>query len=197
ELAAWAISRYEATLVEESKVRRAAAKHRRDAQIHAALYFLDPLLTYSCRGLTPLDRVALPILARRTNVVLVLGKSDLLSTRQAGRLRRWIADEIAEENGMRLYGFAGDAEETARIDRLLEELRMMSPFTVGSRAGSAAGGRRAATAFRTFPWGRADAHNPAHADVGALLHTLLASHRDRLRDITRDVFYEAWRTDKL
>jgi hypothetical protein len=50
---------------------------------------------------------------------------------------------------------------------------------------------------RRFRWGTLDALNPAHSDFPMLRNAVLGSHTAKLRTRTREVLYEAYRTEKL
>ena len=50
---------------------------------------------------------------------------------------------------------------------------------------------------RQFPWGFADPHNPDHCDFVKLKETCFGEWRAELREASREVFYERWRTSRL
>ena len=50
---------------------------------------------------------------------------------------------------------------------------------------------------RKFPWGFADPYNPEHCDFVKLKETCFGEWRADLREASRDVFYERWRTSRL
>jgi septin family protein len=50
---------------------------------------------------------------------------------------------------------------------------------------------------RQFPWGFADPYNPDHCDFVKLKETCFAEWRAELREASREVFYERWRTSRL
>lgn len=50
---------------------------------------------------------------------------------------------------------------------------------------------------RKFPWGFADPNNPEHCDFLRLKETVFADWRGELREASRDIWYEGWRTSRL
>ena len=52
-------------------------------------------------------------------------------------------------------------------------------------------------AGRKFPWGFADPYNGEHCDFVRLKEMVFAEWREELREASRDVWYEGWRTARL
>jgi septin family protein len=50
---------------------------------------------------------------------------------------------------------------------------------------------------RKFPWGFADPYDPEHCDFVRLKETCFGEWRAELREASREVFYESWRTSRL
>lgn len=50
---------------------------------------------------------------------------------------------------------------------------------------------------RKFPWGFADPHNPEHCDFLKLKESVFGEWRAELREASREVWYERWRTSRL
>lgn len=50
---------------------------------------------------------------------------------------------------------------------------------------------------RRFPWGFADPYNPEHCDFVRLKETVFSEWRAELRDVSRERWYEGWRTNRL
>lgn len=50
---------------------------------------------------------------------------------------------------------------------------------------------------RKFPWGFADPYDPEHCDFVKLKETCFGEWRAELREASREVFYERWRTSRL
>lgn len=52
-------------------------------------------------------------------------------------------------------------------------------------------------AGRKFPWGFADPFNPEHCDYSRILETVFTDWREEIKDASRDLWYERWRTSRL
>lgn len=50
---------------------------------------------------------------------------------------------------------------------------------------------------RKFPWGFADPYNPEHCDFVKLKDSVFGEWRGELREASREVWYERWRTSRL
>lgn len=50
---------------------------------------------------------------------------------------------------------------------------------------------------RHFPWGFADPYNPEHCDFVKLKESVFGEWRGELREASREVWYEGWRTSRL
>lgn len=50
---------------------------------------------------------------------------------------------------------------------------------------------------RRFPWGFADPYNADHCDFVRLKETVFSEWRTELRDVSREKWYEGWRTNRL
>ena len=50
---------------------------------------------------------------------------------------------------------------------------------------------------RAFPWGTADPYNPDHCDSVRLKEAVFREWRGELREASREIWYEAWRTSRL
>ncbi|KAI8802389.1 Septin-type guanine nucleotide-binding (G) domain-containing protein, partial [Cladochytrium replicatum] len=208
-------SQFEATLLEESKVKRNPKSP--DYQTHACLYLLDPQICYANRGLTPVDRLTLKRLCTRVNVFPCLSKADLLTTRQIKDLRKWIMDDISQ-NDIPIYKFVEDPDvdyddETKALNA---ELRSLLPFAIinseespdgavlssptadnGEAVAEPAESTKPKFLGREYTWGVVEVTNPLHCDFIALKQTLFGTHIDELRIVTREALYEQWRTEKL
>ncbi|KAJ3191423.1 hypothetical protein HK101_007717 [Irineochytrium annulatum] len=218
-IVAYLESQFEATLREESKVRRNPKSP--DYQVHACIYLLDPSICLASRGLTELDRIALRKLCTRVNVIPCLGKSDLLTTRQLKSVRGWIMEDIRKSD-IGVYAFPEDTdvdnEDGADLARLNAELRSLMPFAIVNdeeldpsannispvpassailSASTALLRRAGGPLGRNYPWGTVEVENPAHCDFASLRTALFGTHIDELKLFTRETYYEQWRTEKL
>ncbi|KAF4124624.1 Septin [Geosmithia morbida] len=50
---------------------------------------------------------------------------------------------------------------------------------------------------RQFPWGFADPYNPEHCDFERLKEAVFSEWRSELREASRELWYEGWRTSRL
>ena len=50
---------------------------------------------------------------------------------------------------------------------------------------------------RKFPWGFADPYNAEHCDFQRLKETVFSEWRQELKDMSREKWYEGWRSERL
>ncbi|KAJ1554249.1 hypothetical protein HK096_004407, partial [Nowakowskiella sp. JEL0078] len=196
---------FEATLLEESKVKRNPKSP--DYQTHAMLYFIDPNVAIANKGLTPIDRIVLERLSARVNIIPVLAKADLLSARQLKLCRNYIMNDM-KESGIQVFSFPDDDEEENDPESLAlnVELRGLLPFSIINSEihdGSIGipvktdDGKSELVLGREYPWGLVESENPLHCDFNRLKQILFTTHTNDLKALTREVLYEQWRTEKL
>ena len=96
-----------------------------------------------------------------------------------------------------IFDFPTDPEEEdEEIIEENDELRSLLPFSViGSDAEIDIGGRQ--VRCRQYPWGIVEVENQRHCDFAKLRYALLSSHLQDLKDLTHDMLYEKYRTEKL
>ena len=80
--------------------------------------------------------------------------------------------------------------QAAMMESLYLPLSILSPDTYSLPPNEGPVGRK-------FPWGFADPYNPEHCDFVKLKETCFGEWRADLREASRDVFYERWRTSRL
>ncbi|KAJ3129836.1 hypothetical protein HK098_008084 [Nowakowskiella sp. JEL0407] len=203
-------AQYEATLLEESKVKRNPKSP--DFQTHAMLYFIDPNVAIANKGLTAVDRLAIEKISSRVNIIPVLAKADLLSVRDLEKCRSYVMEDI-KRSELKIFDFIGEDEEEDEVDEETkaanEELQALLPFsvinsevqpdgTVGIPVpGATEEDEMELVLAREYPWGLVETENPAHCDFVRLKQILFCTHCDELKSITREVHYEQWRTQKL
>lgn len=91
------------------------------------------------------------------------------------------------------YDIDEDDDDTIRENL---QLRGLMPFAiVGSEQIIEICGNRVRA--RQYPWGVVEVDNPMHSDFSALENALLHSHLQDLKEITNDLLYENYRTEKL
>lgn len=210
QICAFIESQYEATLLEESKVKRNPKSP--DYQVHACLYLLDPSNVLAHNGLCEVDLLVLTKLCGILNVIPCLGKSDLLSSREIARAKKLVMGSIEKhEIGVQLFNDEEDDYSSDDGDSVSSSgsapdvalsVKESLPFSLisGEEADETElEGQDSPrwTLERKFPWGTANIENPAHCDFLLLKDVVFGLYLQDLKDITRDVFYETWREEKL
>lgn len=79
---------------------------------------------------------------------------------------------------------------TSMMDSGYVPLSILSPDEYSMQSGQGPLGR-------SFPWGFADPFNPDHCDFVKLKEAVFSEWRSELRDVSRERFYESWRTHRL
>ncbi|KAI8921531.1 Septin-type guanine nucleotide-binding (G) domain-containing protein [Entophlyctis helioformis] len=189
EILGYVERQYDDILAEESRIKRTKFQ---DNRVHAVLYFIQP----TGHSLRELDIEFMRRLSPRVNVIPVIGKSDTMTPRELADFKKKIMEDLAFYH-IPVYDFPidpeADDEETIEENN---ELRALMPFAViGSEAEVAVDGRR--VRCRQYPWGIVEVDNPRHCDFSKLRYILLNSHLQDLKEITHDILYEQYRTEKL
>uniref|UniRef100_A0A8D2P375 Septin-7 n=1 Tax=Zosterops lateralis melanops TaxID=1220523 RepID=A0A8D2P375_ZOSLA len=165
---------FERYLHDESGLNR---RHIIDNRVHCCFYFISP---YS---------------PDYFNIVPVIAKADTLSLKERERLKKRILDEI-EEHGIKIYHLP-DAESDEDED-FKEQTRLLKasiPFcVVGSNQLIEAKGKK--VRGRLYPWGVVEVENPEHNDF-LKLRTMLITHMQDLQEVTQDLHYENFRSERL
>ncbi|KAL2075226.1 hypothetical protein VTL71DRAFT_169 [Oculimacula yallundae] len=163
-----------------------------DTRVHALLYFITP----TGHGLRELDIELMRRLSPRVNVIPVIGKADSFTPLELAASKKLIMEDI-EHYQIPIYDFPYDEEEDDE-DTIEEnaELRGLMPFAlVGSEEVVEVSGQKIRA--RRYPWGIVEVDNPKHSDFLAVRSVLLQSHLADLKQITQDLLYENYRTEKL
>jgi len=135
-------------------------------------------------------------LSPRVNVIPVIGKADSLTPFELAASKKLVMEDI-EHYRIPIYDFPYDEEEDDE-DTIEEnaELRGLMPFAiVGSEDVTEVSGQKIRA--RKYPWGIVEVDNPKHSDFLAVRSVLLQSHLADLKQITQDLLYENYRTEKL
>lgn len=186
---------FDEILAEETRVNR--NPRFCDNRVHLALYFITP----TGRGLRELDIDFMMALCRRVNIIPVIAKSDTLTAGELSRTKKAVMADI-EYFKIPIYYFPyevnGNQVDEETVDECIS-LRELVPFAiVGSNStypdpddsGLPVRGRK-------YPWGFVKIEDPDHSDFSALKSVIFGSHIQELRDLTHDVIYEKYRTEKL
>ncbi|XP_036757200.2 septin-2 isoform X1 [Manis pentadactyla] len=179
---------FERYLHDESGLNR---RHIVDNRVHCCFYFISPF----GHGLKPLDVAFMKAIHNKVNIVPVIAKADTLTLKERERLKRRILDEI-EEHNIKIYHLP-DAESDEDED-FKEQTRLLKasiPFSVvGSNQLIEAKGKK--VRGRLYPWGVVEVENPEHNDF-LKLRTMLITHMQDLQEVTQDLHYENFRSERL
>lgn len=162
-----------------------------DNRVHCCFYFISP---YG-HGLKPLDIDFMKQLSNKVSIVPVIAKSDCLTMKEIARLKQRVLEEIAE-NGIKIYNLPDcDSDEDEEYKLQVAQLRDSIPFAVcGANAMVEVGGKK--VRGRQYPWGVVEVENPEHCDF-VKLRSMLITHMQDLQEVTHDVHYENFRSQRL
>ncbi|KAJ1959332.1 Cell division control protein 11 [Dispira parvispora] len=184
-------SRYEETLAEETRIKR--NPKFKDNRVHALLYFITP----TGHGLRELDIKLMKRVGNRVNVIPIVAKADSLTVDELAAFKKRVMEDI-DNFRIPIYNFPYDPEEDD--DEVVEEsreLRNLLPFAVVGCDEEVNEADGSIVRVRTYPWGRVEVDNTEHCDFARLRFMLLNSHLSDLKEITHDILYENYRTEKL
>src|SRR5690606_26436285 len=160
------------------------------------LYFIDN----TSPGLSEADVRILKKLATRVNIIPVIARGDTLTSHQSTQLKKAIMRDI-EHHKIPIFSFASNQDEDGDDDDAVEEgaeLQTMLPFTVIAHEDiEIIDGEGNRIRGRKYPWGIVNCLDPEHCDFSVLRSVLLATYRRVFKDITFEVFYEQYRTERL
>jgi septin 2 len=179
---------FERYLRDESGLNR---KNIIDNRVHCCFYFINP---YG-RGLKPLDLEVMKQLSNKVSIVPVIAKADCLTQKEISQLKKTILGEI-KEHGIKVYTLPEcDSDEDEDFKKQVQQLRESMPFAVvGANAMVEIKGKK--MRGRQYPWGIVEVENPAHCDF-VKLRTMLITHMQDLQEVTHDVHYENFRSERL
>ncbi|KAI0983510.1 hypothetical protein GJ496_007965 [Pomphorhynchus laevis] len=208
-------TQFEKYLKDESGLNR---KNISDNRVHCVFFFISPF----GHGLRAIDIECLQALQTRVNIVPIIGRADALTTSELANLKALVLKQLAD-NKIKIYEIPaldndpvfnkddnkqtksnaiGDNEQLIDDDAEFFEqnrrLRKTVPFAVcGSREYfelKSSNGRR--VRGRMYQWGMVDIENSEHCDF-VLLRAMLTTHMQDLQEITHEVHYEQYRSEKL
>uniref|UniRef100_A0A8C5EF20 Septin-2A n=1 Tax=Gouania willdenowi TaxID=441366 RepID=A0A8C5EF20_GOUWI len=181
-------NQFERYLHDESGLNR---RHIVDNRVHCCFYFISPF----GHGLKPLDVEFMKAIHSKVNIVPVIAKADTLTLKERDRLKRRILDEIAE-HGIRIYQLPdADSDEDEEFKEQTRVLKASIPFAViGSNQLIEVKGKK--IRGRLYPWGVVEVENPEHNDF-LKLRTMLVTHMQDLQEVTQDLHYENFRSERL
>ncbi|CAN7986966.1 unnamed protein product, partial [Ixodes hexagonus] len=179
---------FERFLCDESGLNR---RNITDNRVHCCFYFISPF----GHGLKPLDIQFMKMLHNKVNIVPVIAKADALTKKEVMRLKRRIMQEIAE-HGIRLYQLPDcDSDEDEDYKEQVKQLKESVPFAVSASVQLIeVKGRK--VRGRLYPWGVVEVENPEHGDF-IKLRTMLITHMQDLQEVTQELHYENYRSERL
>lgn len=131
----------------------------------------------------------------KVNIVPVIAKADVLTKKEVSRLKLRILEEI-KENGIKIYPLPDcDSDEDEDYKEQVRQLKDAVPFAVcGSTTLLEVKGKK--VRGRLYPWGVVEVENPEHCDF-IKLRTMLITHMQDLQEVTQEVHYENYRSERL
>ncbi|XP_025206985.1 septin-1 isoform X1 [Melanaphis sacchari] len=179
---------YERFLKDESGLNR---RHIIDNRVHCCFYFVSPF----GHGLKPLDIELMKKLHNKVNIVPVIAKSDVLTKKEIQKLKKRILEEI-NANGIKIYPLPDcDSDEDEDYKEQVKQLKEAVPFAVcGANQLLEVRGKKVRGRF--YPWGVVEVENPEHCDF-IKLRTMLITHMQDLQEVTQEVHYENYRSERL
>merc|ERR1719275_247954 len=111
------------------------------------------------------------------------------------KLKARIIEELGAA-GIRIYQLPDvDTDEDEEYKLQVAQLRQSIPFAVcGANAMVEVAGKK--VRGRQYPWGVVEVENPEHCDF-IKLRSMLITHMQDLQEVTHDVHYENFRSERL
>lgn len=182
-------SRFDQYLDAENKINRTAIE---DNRIHACLYFIEP----TGHSLKPLDLEFCKQIHEKCNLIPVIAKSDILTDEEIVEFKQTIKKQLDEAN-VTLFEppqYTIDDQETSEASK---QLFHKVPFAVVGSTDIVTTPDGRAVRGRSYPWGVIEVDNESHSDFVHLRDLLIRQYLEELRERTRGVLYENYRSEKL
>lgn len=162
-----------------------------DNRVHCCFYFINS----AGHGLKPLDVSFMKAIHHKVNIVPVISKADTLTKAEVYKLKKKILDQISQ-HGIQIYPLPDcDDDEDEDYKEQCRQLKEAVPFAVvGSSQVIEIRGRK--VRGRMYPWGVVEVENPDHCDF-IKLRTMLITHMQDLQEVTHEIHYENYRSNKL
>lgn len=183
-------AQFDDVLLEETRIKR--NPKFQDNRIDLLLYFIPP----TGQALKQLDIELMKKLGACVNVMPVIAKADSLLPQELANFKKRVKLDI-EKHHIPVFSFPYDPEEDDD-ETIIEnnELRAMIPFSViGVEDTYPVNGRQ--VRGRQYPWGVCETDNAKHCDFARMRYVIMSSHLQDLKDLTHDLMYETYRTNKL
>ncbi|CAF1051428.1 unnamed protein product [Adineta steineri] len=181
-------NQFERYLKDESGLNR---RNIADNRIHCLLYFISSFT----RGLKPLDIECMKALHHKVNIVPIIAKADALTTIELIRMKQTILQQI-HDNHIEIYQIPDcDSDEDEELKEKNLELKKCIPFAIiSSERTYEVGGKH--IQGRMYPWGLVEVENNNYSDF-LKLRSMLIIHMQDLQEVTHEVYYETYRSNKL
>ncbi|CAF2775232.1 unnamed protein product [Rotaria sp. Silwood2] len=181
-------TQFERYLNDESGLNR---RNISDNRVHCLFYFISPFT----RGLKPLDIECMKELHHKVNIVPIIAKSDALTPDELVQMKQNILDQIREHN-IQIYQIPDcDSDEDEEFKEQNRQLKNAVPFAVISSTQTLeVKGKK--IRGRMYPWGLVEVENSDHCDF-IKLRTMLITHMQDLQEVTHEIHYENFRSEKL
>ncbi|CAF0729145.1 unnamed protein product [Brachionus calyciflorus] len=179
---------FERFLNDESGLNR---RNISDNRAHCCFYFIAPW----GHGLKPLDIECMKELQGKVNIIPIIAKADTLTPNEVKRLKTRILKEL-NEHDIHIYQIPDcDSDEDEEFKTQNKQLKDAIPFAVvGSTQTIEVRGRK--IRGRLYPWGVVEVENIEHNDF-LKLRSMLITHMQDLQEVTHEVHYENYRSEKL
>jgi len=162
-----------------------------DTRIHACFYFISPV-GYTLR---PIDVAFMKLLHKKVNIIPLIAKADVLTRQEVVELKKRILRDI-ESHGISIYTPPEcEADEDEDFKEQIRELCDAVPFAI-SASQDEHDVRGKKVLGRAYPWGVVETENPDHSDF-VKLRSLLVTHMQDLREVTQELHYENYRSQRL
>jgi septin 2 len=179
---------FERFLNDESGLNR---RNISDNRAHCCFYFIAPW----GHGLKPLDIECMKALQSKVNIIPIIAKADTLTASEVKRLKIRILNEL-HQNSIQIYKIPDcDSDEDEEFKIHNKQLKDAMPFAVvGSNSTIEVRGKK--VRGRLYPWGVVEIENIEHNDF-VKLRTMLITHMQDLQEVTHEIHYENYRSEKL
>ncbi|CAF0823378.1 unnamed protein product [Adineta steineri] len=181
-------NQFERYLNDESGLNR---RNISDNRVHCLFYFISPFT----RGLKLLDIECMKALHHKVNIVPIIAKADALTPEELVQMKQNILEQIREHN-IQVYQIPEcDSDEDDEFKEQNRLLKNAVPFAVISSTQTLeVKGKK--VRGRMYPWGLVEVENSDHCDF-IKLRTMLITHMQDLQEVTHEIHYENYRSEKL
>lgn len=132
---------------------------------------------------------------KKVNIIPLIAKADVLTQLEVVDMKKRIIRDIAAQ-GIQIYTPPDcDPDEEEEFKLQIQQLKEAIPFAI-SASNDEHEVRGKKVLGRAYPWGVVETENPQHSDF-VRLRSLLVTHMQDLIEVTREVHYENYRSQRL